>query len=198
MWVSVLSKEESTVRKVLEEDLSKNPNEAKLLLSQLNSYLSFPKVQNEIELPRYEYRLVTFDGPPRSRRMKSRKVGNFVFNWRKLLDEQDIAGLGLEMAIDGVTGWLLVYKIARCGLAGSVIDFDPVEANVFYCLYNKCNLPVITSDAHKKVSECLKDQSGYIIDEDEYQSILDTLDQTRVIRLVDDKIYPNETVKSTQ
>lgn len=194
MWVKIISDEEKAIRAAIEETLNVDQDTASALLNQLGNDLQVPKIEKEIPEEEIQLRLMTIHDSGRKLRVRSRKLGNFVFNWRKLIDQQDLTSLGIEYALDGVTSWLLTYKVIRFGLAGSVIDFDEKESFVFYCLYNNSVLPEKTASAYTKIRDCVEKQSASSFSQEEYHQILDALTKYQVIKLKDDIIHQNETV----
>ncbi|WP_299781055.1 hypothetical protein [uncultured Roseobacter sp.] len=190
----VESKEKSAVKAVLQQQLSVNDGDVSSKLEALGSYLSFPIIEVEEEEQKYETRFITFDNTFKPGRMKSRKVGNFRFNLKKFLDELDIVGVALETALDGVTGYLIAYKIVRFGLAGSTVDFDEIETLVFYSLYERCSLPSETGAAYRVTSNYIEQRRGSPLSKAQFHETLDTLARFQVIRIEADQIHQNELV----
>ncbi|MEI6800342.1 MAG: hypothetical protein WCO04_14185 [Pseudomonadota bacterium] len=192
------SSEQRSVRELLATELSISDDQARELMAEMREVITFPTLHIEIETPHSLINFVTVTHGQNGPIVRSRKLGNFQCNWRKLIGK--ICGILPDVAVGMTSGefpvWSLAYKIIRIGLANSVVDFDPREAQIFYCLHRSGVLPIESSRALSAIEPELQRLGFPMVNEQQFQSILDQLVFYQTIRIEADRIFLNEEVIS--
>lgn len=196
------SEEQLSVEAMLVAVHDLDPENIKIMFSELDKYLEFPYwVVTDQESDTTDIAADTkfhhakIHNP---RKLISRKLGNFSFKWKQMLDEQDALGFGLGLIFDGISGYLIAYKIMRFANLSTKIEYDERDAVVFYCLHQHARTRKETTEAWEIVYPCIKEHLGYPLSHKLFQKSLDTLAETGIIAIIDNKIHFVETVTTKE
>lgn len=154
------------------------------------------------EEPEISIGLITIESLYSSPKAESRKPGNIVLNWRKLIDivpDVSLAGLGaatlpIAPAWSAVLAGLYVWnKIWR----GSVEEFNDAEAITVLALWRNRNAEnrIIEDEGFKKTNELRASYSLPALTQGQFISIIDRLVRIQCIELKDGTIWLREWVR---
>ncbi|XQE68762.1 hypothetical protein ACOAPY_09445 [Pseudomonas sp. P3C3] len=154
------------------------------------------------EEPEFTVGLITINSLYDSPRARSRKPGNLVLNWRKLLEvvpDVTLAGLGaaslpvapqIAIALVGLYIWNKVWR-------GAVEEFSEIEAVTILALWNHRNgeRKIAESEGFKRVNELRANCTLPPLTAGQYASAINRLVQLECIELENGVIWLREWIQ---
>lgn len=156
----------------------------------------------EPEEPEVTIGLITIGSPYSAPKAQSRKPGNVVLNWRKLIDivpDVSLAGLGAatlplppvwSVVLAGLYVWNKIWK-------GSVEEFSDIEATAILALWKNRNGKdkIAEDDGFKRINELRATYSLPPLTRGQFTSVIDRFVQIDCIELDDGTIWLREWVR---
>lgn len=154
------------------------------------------------EEPEFTVGLITINSLYDSPKARSRKPGNLVLNWRRLLEvvpDVTLAGLGaaslpvaphVAIALVGLYIWNKVWR-------GAVEEFSEIEAVTILALWSHQNseLKIAEPEGFKRVNELRANSSLPPLTAGQYASAINRLVQLECIKLENGVIWLRESIQ---